>query len=72
MNERGQYGKRAERWQYSRETHVGESSPVRTFFTGALVGGVLMGVAVLTLRHVVIKQQELVAGINRYRPGAAT
>jgi hypothetical protein len=71
MNERGQYGKQAGRWQYSRETHVGESSPVRTFATGALVGGVLMGVTVLMLRHATIKQQELVAGINRYRPRAA-
>ena len=69
MNERGQYGNQAGR--YSRETRVGDSS-VKTFAKGALVGGVLVGAAALLLRHMVIKQRELVAGINRYRPGLAT
>jgi hypothetical protein len=67
MNERGQYGKQA---QYGGETRVGDS-PVKTFATGALVGGVLVGAAALWLRHAVIKQQELVADINRYRTRTA-
>lgn len=61
MNERGQYG---------RQTRVG-ASPVRTFATGALVGGVLVAVGALWLRHALTKQQALVADINRYRPMVA-
>jgi hypothetical protein len=68
MNERGHYGKQA---QYGDETRVGDSSPVKTFATGALVGGIFVGVAALWLRHAVIKQQELVADINRYRTRTA-
>ncbi len=67
MNERGQYGKQA---AYG-EARVG-AAPVRTFATGALVGGIVVGVGVLLLRHALIKQHELVADINRYRPRLAT
>lgn len=61
MNDRGQYGK---------QVSVGAST-VKTFATGALAGGILVGVGLLWLRHSVAKQQELVADINRYRPRTA-
>lgn len=66
MNERGQYG----RVQYGGETRVGDS-PVKTFATGALAGGLLVAIGALWLRHSVIKQRELVADINRYQPRVA-
>lgn len=67
MNERGQYGRR----QFSPVTRVGDS-PVRTFATGALAGGILVAVGALWLRHAVIRQQEFVADVNRPRARLAT
>lgn len=58
MNERGQYG---------RQVLVG-SEPVKTFAEGALVGGILVGIGALMLRHAVHVQRDLTASINAYRP----
>ena len=67
MNERGQYGRGQHGWiAGGRQVIAGDTSSVKTFGEGALVGGILVGFAALMLRHAVhTRSVRLVAEINR-------
>jgi len=46
----------------------GPTATLKVFGSGALVGGIAVGLAALALRSVIRAQHDLVEGVNAYRP----
>jgi len=55
------------RGNYTSVGTSGMAGTAKTFGEGMLVGGVIVGIGALLLRHAVIAQRQYVAAINRPR-----